>query len=66
MVSEILSTTDQQRKEDQERIEKPHEEMLNQTRIKKHNKFLALYSHLYTGKMQQVRFAIPVAILAGK
>ena len=51
-VSEILSTTDQQRKEDQGRIEKPHEEMFNQTRIKKHNKFLALHFYSHTGKIQ--------------
>ena len=57
-VSEILSTTDQQRKEDQERIEKPHEEMLNQTRIKKHNKFLALYSYSHTGKIQHGKSAV--------
>ena len=63
-VSEILSTTNQQRKEHQGRIEKSHEEMLNQTRIKKHNKFLALYSYSHTGKI--VRFAIPVAVFAGK
>ena len=58
MVSEILSTTDQQRKEDQGRIEKPHEEVLNQARIKKHNKFLALYSYLHTGKMQHGNSAV--------
>ena len=57
-VSEILSTTDQQRKEDQGRIEKPHEEMLNQTRIKKHNKFLALHSYSHTGKMEHGNSAV--------
>ena len=57
-VSEILSTTDQQRKEDHGRIKKPHEEMLNQTKIKKHNKFLALYSYSHTGKIQRGNSAV--------
>ena len=57
-VSEILSTTDQQRKEDQGRIEKPHEKMFNQTRIKMHNTLLALYSYSHTGKIQHGNSAV--------
>ena len=61
-VSEILSTTDRQRKEDQGNIEKPHKGMLNQTRTKKHKKFLAPYSYSHTGKVQHRNSAV----LAGK
>ena len=66
-VSEIVSTTDQQRKEDQGRIEKPHEKMLNQTRIKNDNKFLARYCYSHTGKIQHGNSAvrIPVAVFTG-
>ena len=47
-VSVILSMTEQQRKEDQGRIEKPHEEMLDQTRIKKARQmFGALFLFAY-------------------
>ena len=67
-VSEILSTTDQQRKEAQGRIEKPREEMLNLTRIKSTTNFWRFIPIRIQGKYNTeiVRFAIPVAVSAGK